>query len=176
MPKHGRKGKATAKPLAIPSLDNKLRYSTPEVQLQLPKPEPTLAIKAKYRGLPTVNVDGPMQRAGGGLTASQLEERKEWQEKQKRQVQREQATQEKMSTHEGSDVEECEFVGPWVVKGNPIGFLDSENEEVLEAAALTDAREVMDSLGKDKWRSAAIFLMEGSETIRRGLEPEPSRS
>ena len=45
MPKHGKgKKKAAVKPLAAPSLDNRPRYCTPEVQVftpQLPTPEPT---------------------------------------------------------------------------------------------------------------------------------------
>jgi len=48
MPKYRKgKGKATA-PMAAPSLDNRPRYSTPEVQVpvpQLPTPEPTLVVK-----------------------------------------------------------------------------------------------------------------------------------
>jgi len=52
MPKHRKgKGKATA-PMAVPSLDNRPRYRTPEVQVsvpQLPTPEPTLAVRTRIR-------------------------------------------------------------------------------------------------------------------------------
>jgi len=64
MPKHGRKGKRMAKPLVVPSLDNKPRYSTPDLQ-QLPTPEPTPAVKARSRESSSIyNEDGgPLARA-----------------------------------------------------------------------------------------------------------------
>jgi len=65
-----------------------------------------------------------------------------------------------MSALEESDEEECEFKGPWVAKGNPPDFLDSENEEVLDSFAVRQARKVKDTLGKDFWRSAAEFMLE----------------
>jgi len=52
MPKHRKgKGKATA-PMAVPSLDNRPRFSTPEVQVpvpQLPTPKPTPVVKTGNR-------------------------------------------------------------------------------------------------------------------------------
>jgi len=65
-----------------------------------------------------------------------------------------------MSTQEDSDEEECEFVGPWDAKGKPIGFLDSDDEEALNSAAIAEARKVKDGLGEKKWRQAAEFLLE----------------
>jgi len=65
-----------------------------------------------------------------------------------------------MSALEESDEEECEFKGPWVAKGNAPGFLDSEDEEVLDSFAVRQARKVKDALGKDFWRSAAEFMLE----------------
>jgi len=65
-----------------------------------------------------------------------------------------------MSAPEESDEEECEFQGLWVVKGNPPGFLDSEDEEVLDSFAVRQAKKVKDALGKDFWRSTAKFMLE----------------
>jgi len=61
MPKHWkRKAKPAGKPLAVLSLDNKPRYTTPEVH-QLPTLEPTPAIKARNR-MSTVDVNDPLAR------------------------------------------------------------------------------------------------------------------
>jgi len=175
MPKHGRKGKGMAKPLAVPSLDNKPRYSTPDVQ-QLPTPEPTPAVKAKSRGLLTLEeeMNRPLVRAKVTMRSKEEWER-EWEE-WKQQVQCEQATQEEMSALEESDVEECEFQGPWVAKGNPPSFLDSVDEEVLDSFAVRLARKAKDALGRDFWRSAAEFLLEQmvnfTEEILVETEPE----
>ena len=65
-----------------------------------------------------------------------------------------------MSASEESHEEECEFQGPWVAKGNPPGFLDSEDEEVLDSLSVRIARRAKDALGRDLWRSAAEFLLE----------------
>jgi len=148
-----------AKPLAVPSLDNKPRYSTPDVQ-QLPIPEPTPTVKARSRGRPAFKeaTNRPLVHANV-TTRSKEEWEREWEE-QKQQVQREQATQEEMSAPEESDKEECEFQGPWVAKGNPPGFLDLEDEEVLDSIAVKSARRVKDALGKDLCRRAAEFLLE----------------
>jgi len=133
-----------AKPLAVPSLDNKPRHSTPDVQ-QLPTPEPTTAVKARSRGSSSIyNEDGsPLVRAKVTMRSKKDWERER--QERKEQVQCEQATQEEMSALEESDEEECEFQGPWVVKGNPPGFLDSEDEAVLESASRREAKFVMDA-------------------------------
>jgi len=157
MPKHGRKGK-TAKPLAVPSFDNKPRYSTPEVQ-QLPTPEPTPAVKARSRGLDTLEEATNRPLVRDKIPTRSKEEWEKEQEKWKQQVQREQATQEEMSAPEESDKEECEFEGPWVAKGNPPGFLDSEDEEVLDTRYLRETTIVKDALLSDDWRNAAEFLL-----------------
>jgi len=78
------------------------------------------------------------------ITRSKEEWEREWEER-KQQVQREQATQEEMSAPEESNEKECEFQGPWVVKGNPPGFLDLEDEAVLDTAAMREAKFVMNA-------------------------------
>ena len=92
-----------------------------------------------------------------------MRSKEEWErerQERKQQVQREQAVQEEMSAQESSDEEECEFVGPWVAKGNPPGFLDSADEAVLGSVAVTMAKKVKNSLHLDSWRSATEFLLE----------------
>jgi len=64
-----------------------------------------------------------------------------------------------MSAPEESDEEECEFQGPWVAKGNPPGFLDSEDEAVLDAAAMWEAKFVMNAFTEHDWRNIAEFLL-----------------
>jgi len=175
MPKHGRKGKGMAKPLAVPSLDNKPRYSTPDVQ-QLPTPEPTPAAKARSRRSSSIFVKdgGPLVRAK--LTTRSKEEWERERQERKEQVQRVQATQEEMSALEESDEKECEFKGPWVTKGNPPGFLDSEDEEVLDSVAVRQAKKFKDALGKDFWRNAAESMLEQlvyfTEEVLVETEPE----
>jgi len=175
MPKHGKKGKGTAKPLPVPSLDNKPRYSTPEVQ-QLPTPEPTPAAKARSRWSASIyNEDGgPLVRAK--VTTRSKEEWEREREERKQQVQREQGTQEEMSAPEESGEEECEFQGPLVAKGNPPEFLDSEDEEILDSIAVRRAKTVENALGREFWRSAAEFLLEQmvhfTEEVLVETEPE----
>jgi len=175
MPKHGRKGKGMAKPLAVPSLDNKPRYSTPDVQ-QLPTLEPTPAVKARSRGLPTFEeaTNRPLVRAKVTMRSKEDWERER--QERKEQVQREQATQEETSALEESDEEECEFQGPWVAKGNPLGFLDSEVEEILDSLAVKHAKMLENALGRDFWRSAAESLLKQmvhfTEEVLVETEPE----
>jgi len=81
-----------------------------------------------------------------------------------------------MSALEESDEEECEFKGPWVAKGNPPGFLDSEDEEILDSIAVKRAKMVENALGREFWRSAADFLLEQmvhfTEEVLVETEPE----
>jgi len=149
--------------LAVPSLGNKPRYSTPEVQLQLPTLEPTPAIKVGNRQRSSGLLDPedyrkPLVRVNVGFLSGG-KSKTEWQERQRVQEQ-EQAAQEENGAHEGSgDEEESGFVGPWVAKDNPVGFLDSDDEELLGISPRKMAGMVKEKLGKQTWRFAAEFLL-----------------
>jgi len=109
---------------------------------------------------------------------SKEEWEREWEER-KQQVQREQATQEEMSAPEESDEEECEFQGPWVAKDNPPGFLDLEDEAVLDEASLKMARIVKNAMTEQDWRNAAEFMLglmvDFTEEVLVETDPEMKR-
>jgi len=137
MPKHRRgKGKATAQ-MAVPSLDNRPRYRTPEVQVsvpQLPTPEPTPAAKTGNRQVsverkvaeaevsdrlvrvPDAIMREALARADLRKPVASVHEEEE---------------EEESARGEISD-EDHNFDGPWVAKGNPTGFLDSDDEAILD--------------------------------------------
>jgi len=130
MPKHRKgKGKATAA-LAVPSLDNRPRYRTPEVQAsvpQLPTPEPTPAVKTGNRQvsverklaakesseipplvrIPEANVRMALERADLRKLVPSVHEEEE---------------EEESARGEISD-EYHNFCGPWVSKETRPGFL-----------------------------------------------------
>jgi len=135
MPKHRkRKVKSAAKPLAVPSLDNKPRYSTPEVQ-PLPTPAPIPAIRARIPG--EYDARGPLVGAEVSLRPTKPEDTQQV-------LEEEQAAQEDKSAHGGiSDKEDPVFEGPWVAKGNPPAFLGSDDEEELDQMGRERAYERM---------------------------------
>jgi len=65
-----------------------------------------------------------------------------------------------MSTQEESDKEKYEFVEAWVAKGNRIEFLDSDNEEALNLAAIAKARKLNDGLGEKKLLHVTEFQIQ----------------
>lgn len=88
--------------LSVPSLDNKLRYGTTDPQ-QLPTPGPT----------PTVKPLPIRQEKGVGVPPDGPRFHEEEDEAR-------------------SSDDEGQTYGPWVEEGNPCGFLDSEDEVVIE--------------------------------------------
>jgi len=159
MPKHRKcKGKATA-PMAVPSLDNRPRYRTPEVQVsvpQLPTPEPTPAVKTGNRQVSverklaaetSVSIITPLVRVPDAIVREALARADLW--KPVASVHEEEEEEEESAHAEISD-EDHNFDGPWVAKGNPTGFLDSEDEAVV------------DQWGHD-WRERRVKAVKGWE-------------
>jgi len=141
MPKHRKgKGKATA-PMAVPALDNRPRYRTPEVQVSVPQsptPEPTPASKTGNRQVSVerksgvemaVSVHAPLVRVPNAIVRealAQVDLRK-----QVGNVHEEEEEEGACGEISDSD-DDYNFSGHWVSKGNPNGFLDSEDEEILD--------------------------------------------
>ena len=49
--------------------------------------------------------------------------------------------------------------GPWVEKGNPTGFLDSENGELFDWWGKEQAEERFERMTRKEWRGVAEFLL-----------------
>jgi len=114
-----RKQKGKGRPLSVPSLDNNPRYETPD-PVQLPTPAATPQVKLPLR----FNINGSVYSAEGGrLVRAKVGVRKVELEE----VEAEESAQ--SSCEEGTS-------GPWVEKGNPVGFLDSEDEELIDRWAV----------------------------------------
>jgi hypothetical protein len=58
-----------------------------------------------------------------------------------------------------SEGEEGFKSGPWVEKGNPAGYLDTEDERELEEEGLEEVERKQDGLSGTEWREAAEFLL-----------------
>lgn len=73
--------------------------------------------------------------------------------------------------HEGEQKEEHEWAreeisdegpidsGPWVVRGNPMGFLKSENEKVIDGWSLDFRESRFMEMTKGEWVDVARFLL-----------------
>jgi len=97
-----RKQKGKGRPLSVPSLNNKPRYETPD-PVQLPTPGTTQQVKLPLHFSDSIgSIEGRVCRAKAGVRM-EMEE-----------VMEEESTQ--SSCEEGMS-------GPWVKKGNPIGFI-----------------------------------------------------
>lgn len=121
-----RKGtRGSAKPLAVPNLDNRPRYETPD-PCQLPTPKDTPRVE-----LPVI----------AARRDRLLEER----ESEARQL--------------GVDSDDDTGIGPWVGKGNPVGFLDSEDEELIDELGREQKKERFNSMNREEWKTVALFLL-----------------
>ncbi|KAF8415587.1 hypothetical protein EV426DRAFT_722092 [Tirmania nivea] len=65
--------------------------------------------------------------------------------------------EEMSNTDEGSEEEPT--YGPWVAKGNPPGYLDSDDERELKEAGRVAAREKRDSIPDWQWREFGDFFI-----------------
>jgi len=130
-----RKQKGRGRLLSVPSLDNKPRYETPDL-VQLPTPAPTPQVKLPLRLHDSIP---PLVRANVGARKMELEE-----------VEEEESAQ--SSCEEGTS-------GPWVKKGNPIGFLDSEDEELIDGWAVEQEKERYRTMSRQEWKTVGLFLL-----------------
>jgi len=134
-----RKQKGRGRPLSVPALNNKPRYETPD-PVQLPTPGTTPQVKLPLRFNDSVySAEGKLVRAKVGTINVEMEE-----------VEDEESTQ--SSCEEGT-------LGPWVKKGNPIGFLDSEDEELIDAMAVEQEKEKYKSMSCQEWKMVGLFLL-----------------
>ncbi|KAF8415347.1 hypothetical protein EV426DRAFT_665610 [Tirmania nivea] len=61
----------------------------------------------------------------------------------------------------GESSEEEEYTcGPWVAKGNPPGYLDSDDERELEEAGVVAVREKRDSITDWQWKELGDFFIQ----------------
>jgi len=136
MPKRGKdQRKAAAEPLAVPSLDNRPRYRTPKVQgnaPHLPTLEPTPAVRTGNRGLSeeaVVSVSDPVKRVITDILS--LVDR--IQAREFTSLHRYSGEEEYEASARGEISEEDHIEsGPWVSKGNPTGYLDSDGELIVD--------------------------------------------
>ncbi|KAF8456178.1 hypothetical protein BGX38DRAFT_1266492 [Terfezia claveryi] len=134
------RGKASARPLAVPNLENKPRYETPD-PCQLPTPKDTPRVE-----LPTIL----KERSGSKLNGSSLMTRK-------RQVVVEE--EEEDEEKEASSSSEEETYGQWVVKGNPMGFLDTDDEAEIDGWGREERKRRFNSMNLDEWKTIGLFLL-----------------
>ncbi|KAF8421450.1 hypothetical protein EV426DRAFT_200406 [Tirmania nivea] len=132
---------------------NRPRYETPDPgQLPTPKQTPGAGSSAKK---------GPRK----------LEERLE-QERQEREVRKlDEALRERAREHreQGGDTDDEVGIGPWEAKGNPAGYLDSEDEEMLDEWSRENESEVFHKMGVQNWKIVAIFLLEHVVRLVEGV-------
>ncbi|KAF8419562.1 hypothetical protein EV426DRAFT_615153, partial [Tirmania nivea] len=132
---------------------NRPRYETPDPgQLPTPKQTPGAGSSAKK---------GPRK----------LEESLE-QERQKREVKElDETLRERAREHreQGGDTDDEVGIGPWEAKGNPAGYLDSEDEEMLDEWGRRNESEVFCKMGVQDWKTVAIFLLEHVVRLVEGV-------
>jgi len=165
MPKHRKgKGKATG-PMAVPSLDNRPRFSTPEVQVpvpQLPTREPTPVVKTRDRQVaverkaakapvPDRLVRVPEAILRKALVRADLR-------KPVASVHEEEEEEEVSACGEISD-EDHDFDGPWVAKGNPTGFLDSDDEAILDKCGLEWKERREEAMKRWEWKFVTKIVL-----------------
>jgi len=163
MPKHRKgKGKATAL-MAVPSLDNRPRFSTPEAQgpaPQLPTPEPTLVIKTGNR---QVSVERKVAEVPDRLVRvpdAIMREALAWADLRKpvASAYEEEEGEEESARGEISD-EDHNFEGPWVAKGNLTGFLDSDDEAILDQCGHDWKERRENAMKLWEWKFVAKMLL-----------------
>jgi len=151
--------------MAVPSLDNRPRYRTPEVQVsvpQLPTLEPTPAVKTENRQVSVerklvaeVSVSDRLVRVPDAIMREALA----WVHLRKPVASVHEEEEEEESARGEISDEDHEFCGPWVSKGNPTGFLYSDDEELLNKAGRSWMRNRMSKLTVDEWEEVARFLL-----------------
>ena len=133
-----RKQKGRGRPLSVPSLDNKPRYETPD-PVQLPTPGMTPQVKLPLRFSDSVrSAEGRLVRAKVGVRMEM---------------------EEVMGEESAQSSCEAGTSGPWVKKGNPVGLLDSEDEELIDAMAVEQEREKYRTMSRQEWKTVALFLL-----------------
>jgi len=153
-----RKQKGRARTLPVPSLDNKPRYKTPDpVQLLTPAVTPQVKLPLHLHG-PTT----PLVRANGGARKLELLDSldsivEELEKGMKESLEKEM----KESLEEERAQSSCEegMSGPLVKKGNPNGFLDSEDEELIDRWAVEQESERYKSMSCKEWKMVGLFLL-----------------
>jgi len=165
MPKHRKgKGKATA-PMAVPSLDNRPRFYTPEVQVpvpQLPTLEPTPVVKTGNRQVSVerkvveVPVPDRLVRVPDAIMREALAQADL--RKPVASVYEEEEGEEESARGEISD-DDHNFEGPWVAKGNPTGFLDSDDEAILDQCGHDWKERREKAMKMWEWKFAAKILL-----------------
>jgi len=127
-----RKQKGRGRPLSVPSLKNKPRYETPDpVQLLTPGATPQVKLPLRF--------NDSVHSAEAGVRKVEMEE-----------VGEEDSSQ--SSCVEGTS-------GPWVKKGNPIGFLDLEDKELIDAVMVEQESEKFRSMSSNEWKTVGLFLL-----------------
>jgi len=165
MPKHRKgKGKATA-PMAVPSLDNRPRYHIPEVQVSVPQlltAEPTPAVKtrnwqllAERKLAAEVSVSDRLVRVLDAIVREALA----WADLRKPVASVLEKEEEEESTCGGIRDEDQIFSGPWWSKRNPTGFLDSDNEEVVDQMGCDWRERRIREMIEREWEDVAGFLL-----------------
>jgi len=64
------------------------------------------------------------------------------------------------------------LMGQWVAKGNPPGFLDSEDEAELEEAAGCRFKKKGDYISPEQWREIGEFLFYWIGVLLGAIHPE----
>jgi len=49
--------------------------------------------------------------------------------------------------------------GPWVKKGNPVGFLDSEDEKLIDTMMAETEKERYRTMSRQEWKTVGLFLL-----------------
>ena len=154
MPKHRKgKGKASARPLAVPSMDNRPRYATPEV-CHLPSPTPT---PAKHK---------PSRSQGGTRVKASPQEIEELTERFEGGLEFRDESEEASSDGDSVVLRS----GPWVGKGNPTGFLDSEDEEMFDQWEKEHREKSYAEMSREEWKKVAEFFLIHAPLLVGGME------
>ncbi|KAF8430335.1 hypothetical protein EV426DRAFT_581050 [Tirmania nivea] len=131
---------------------NRPRYETPYPG-QLPKPKQTPGI-------------GSSAKKGRRKLEEQLE-----QERQEREIRKldecikERAREQR---ERGGDIDDLLGIGPWEAKGNPVRYLDSE-DEMFDEWGRENELEMFHKMGVENWKTVAMFLLEHVVRLVEGV-------
>jgi len=145
-----RKQKARGRPLSVPSLDNKPRYEIPD-PVQLPTSAATLQVKLPLR---LYEATTPLVRANVVARRLKLLDSLDSMVEDLEGVMKELLEKDIAQSicEEGTS-------GPWVKKGNPVGFLDSEDEELIDAMMAETEKERYRTMSHQEWKTVGLFLL-----------------
>ncbi|KAF8417689.1 hypothetical protein EV426DRAFT_681950 [Tirmania nivea] len=79
--------------------------------------------------------------------------------KRKRRTSKGSSSERRAREQEGESSEDEVGVGPWVGKGNPIGFHDSEVEELIDGWVREQRAEKFKSMDLWEWKTLALYLL-----------------